>query len=495
MQGTTQQSFFKNRSLLFLLIIAAVQIYWIINSDGFYFIDDSCHFNFNRHYLESYDYSTGAWHRLGRVLLFALPSQLGLKGVQIFSALIFLATIFFSYKILLEKKIKFAAWILPAIAFQPVLFNISYTALAEVPAACLIVMSFYFFITEKKALTLITASLIFIFRTEYFYVAGIYFLIHAFRKEFKLLPLVLLGPVSWYLYTTIISGNPSLFFYDMTIHSRLPKINEGIEWKYYFWHASMVYGYVQVIFFFAGFVVVMLQRKFKEHSLIISFILIGLVIQTLFALKGLNLTCSVGQFRYIAVVGPLVGIISVVGMNYLFEKIHNVFFNIIATHLLLSFMFFLGPFATPFHNKFKVEERSEEIVQFTKTNYPGYKIISNMHQLANAMDEPVAPCGEDYLILSKSNLQKTSKALIVWNKDIEGTPFMEDNVSLSYLESQPSFRLIKEYKDTVNNFTSIPLYSFNKEDGEHERRREFIEYYIKEQTTWEIIHIKVFVKE
>ncbi len=494
MQGTTQQSFFKNRSLLFLLIIVAVQIFWISKSDGFYFIDDSCHFNYNRHYSESYDYSTGAWHRLGRVLLFALPSQLGLKGVQIFSALIFLVTIFFSYKILLQKKIKFAEWILPAIAFQPVLFNISYTALAEVPAACLIVMSYYFFITEKKALTLLTASLIFIFRTEYFYVAGIYFLIYTFRKEFKLLPLVLIGPVLWYLYTTIISGIPTLFFYDMTLHSRLPKINEGIEWEYYSWHAPMVYGYVQIIFFFVGLIVAMFQRKFKEYYLLIVFILLGLVIQTLFALKGLNLTCSVGQFRYIAVVGPLVGIISVVGISYLFEKIPNVFLKMTASVLLLLFMFFLGPFATPFHNKFKVEERSEEIVQLAGTNYPGYKIISNMHQLANAMDEP-ASGGENFLVMSKSNIEKSSKSLIVWNKDLDGSPFVEENVTLSYLESQPNFRLVKEYKDTVNNLTSIPLYNFNKEDGEHERRREFIEYYIKEQTTWENIHIKVFVKE
>jgi hypothetical protein len=47
--------------------------------------------------------STGVWHRMGRVLLFAIPAQLGLKGVQIVPALLFIATIFTAYKILKAK--------------------------------------------------------------------------------------------------------------------------------------------------------------------------------------------------------------------------------------------------------------------------------------------------------------------------------------------------------------------------------------------------------
>ncbi len=162
----------KTRKYLFWAALIVVQAIWIFNSDGFYFIDDSSHFNYNRHYFESYDQSIGAWHRMGRVLLFALPAQFGLKGVQIASAFIFLLTVFVSYKILKEKNVPYAEWVIPVMGFQPVLFNISYTTLAELPAAFLIILSFYYYLKDKPKLVLISSSLIFIFRTEYSFVCA-----------------------------------------------------------------------------------------------------------------------------------------------------------------------------------------------------------------------------------------------------------------------------------------------------------------------------------
>ncbi|MCC7158622.1 MAG: hypothetical protein IT281_03700 [Ignavibacteria bacterium] len=82
---------------------------------------------------------------MGRVLLFSLPAQFGLKGVQITSALLFIVTIFIAYRILKQKSVKYAEWVIPIIGFQPVLFNVSYTTLAELPAAFLIVLSFYYY--------------------------------------------------------------------------------------------------------------------------------------------------------------------------------------------------------------------------------------------------------------------------------------------------------------------------------------------------------------
>jgi hypothetical protein len=471
-----------------------VQAVWIAHSDGFYFIDDSSHFNFNRHFPESIGESTGAWHRMGRVLLFALPAQFGLKGVQIASALLFLATIFFAYKILKHKNVRCAEWVIPIIGFQPVLFNISYTSLAELPAAFLIVLSYYYYIKEKHVWAMLTASLIFIFRTEYYYVAGLLFLIYAYQKNWKVLPYIIAGPVLWYLYTTAVSLNPTQFFYDMTLHSRLPKIDVGVDWYYYLMHSPKIYGFIQAIGFVSALIILTKRKEIKSYALLIIITFAGIAVQTLLALKGLNLTCSIGQLRYVAVVGPAFGIISAVGLSYFFEKINGKGLQTGFTIIVLGLMFILGPYSTPFHNKYEIEKISDDIYNLQKTKYSDYTVLSNMHQLANAMDLPQQG-GGNLKLLTQSNVDKTPKSVIIWCSYLEGTPFLEENVLLKEIESIPGIKLVKEYKGLVNNCEFTPVWKHRKEGDEYEFSREFIDYMVADQTAWETIDIRVFIKD
>ena len=483
----------KTRKYIFWIVLIVVQAIWIFNSDGFYFIDDSSHFNYNRHFFDSFSKSTGAWHRMGRVLLFTVPAQFGLKGVQITSAFIFLLTVYFAYKILKEKNIPYAEWIIPVLGFQPVLFNISYTSLAELPAAFLIVLSFYYYLKDKPKLALITSSLIFIFRTEYSFVCAIYFLIYAYRKNYSVLVLAITGPVLWYLYTTIITLNPTQFFYDMTLHSRLLKIDVGVDWYYYLLHSPKIFGFIQAAFFVAGAVILFYKKELKDYWILVLIFFGGIAVQTLLALKGLNLTCSIGQLRYVAVVGPAFGIIAAVGLGYFYTKIKQPAGSILLGLVLLFIMFILGPYSTPYHNKFEIEEVSEDITAFAQDNYPEYKIITNMHQVANALDESQTG-GKKFTLLSQTNLNNTPKALIVWCSYLEGSPFVDDDVTLKEIESIAGIKQVRDYKDTVNNCQSIPVYKHRRDGDEYSISRDFIDYMIADQTTWENIDIRVFLK-
>jgi hypothetical protein len=484
----------KTRTYFFWAALIVVQAVWIMHSDGFYFIDDSSHFNFNRHYLESVGESTGAWHRMGRVLLYALPAQFGLKGVQIASALLFLATIFFAYKILKAKNVKYAEWVIPIIGFQPVLFNISYTSLAELPAAFLIVLSCYFYFKEKPVHAMLTASLIFIFRTEYYYVAGLLFLIYAYEKQWKVLPYIIAGPVLWYLYTTIITLNPTQFFYDMTLHSRLPKIDVGVDWYFFLMHSPKIYGFIQAICFVSALVILFTRKEIRGFALLIIITFAGIAVQTLLALKGLNLTCSIGQLRYVGVVGPVFGIISAVGFSYFFEKINGKGLQTGFMLVILFLMFVLGPYSTPYHNKYEIEKISDDIYNLQKSQYSDYTVLSNMHQLANAMDLPQQG-GGNLKLLTQSNVNNTSKSVIIWCSYLEGTPFLEENVLLKEIESIPGIKFVKEYKGLVNNCEATPVWKHRKEGDEYEFSREFIDYMVADQTAWETIDIRVFVKD
>lgn len=478
----------------FWIALIVVQAIWIFNSDGFYFIDDSSHFNFNRHFFQSFSESTGAWHRMGRVLLFALPAQFGLKGVQIASALLFLVTIYFAYKILKHNNVKYAEWIIPIIGFQPVLFNISYTSLAELPAAFLIILAYYFYIKDKPAAAMLSASLVFIFRTEYYYVAGFLFLIYAYQRNWKVLLYFIAGPLLWYSYTTLITLNPTQFFYDMTLHSRLPKIDVGVDWYFFLMHSPKIYGFIQAAFFVTAIVIFYARKEVKQYGILLLIIFTGIAVQTLLALKGLNLTCSIGQLRYVGVVGPAFGIIAAIGASWWFSKIKTSAARSGAMLIIFVLMFLLGPFSTPFHNKYEIEKISDDIYNLQKTEYPGYTVLTNMHQLANSMDLPQSG-GGNLKLLTQSNVDNTQKSVIVWCSYLEGTPFLEENVLLKEIESIPGIKMVKQYKGVVNNCEYTPVWKYRKEGEEYKFSREYIDYMVADQTTWETNDIRVFVKE
>jgi hypothetical protein len=71
---------------------------------------------------------------------------------------------------------------------------------------------------------------------------------------------------------------------------------------------------------------------------------------------------------------------------------------------------------------------------------------------------------------------------------------VEQNLSLKEIESMENLKLIREYqKEAIDNCMSIPLYRL-RQNTESEFIREFIDYMIADQTSWEEINIKIFQK-
>jgi hypothetical protein len=483
----------KTRYYIFILISIFVQAVWIINSDGFYYIDDSCHFNYNVHFLSTIEYSVGFWHRLGRVLLFFIPSQFGLKGVQIFSSLIFTLTYLLSYKILKIKKVKYAEWIIPVIAFQPVLFNISYTVLAELPAGFLFILSYYFFLKDRPYAAMISASAIFLFRTELYFITGIYFLIYLFRKKYFVLPFIIAGPLFWYLMSFFITDNALVFFDNLRLHNKLPRVTEGVQWYHYFIKSPKIFGVFQTVGFMAGLWLLFRNKLIKDYYIPLIFVFGGIIINTLLALEGFNISCSTGQLRYVATVGPAFGLISVLGFEYFFGRFgRKKYVYILLFILIILLMFITGPFSTPFHKKYEIEKFAERIAELQKKQYPDYVVISAIHQIANAMEEP-ATGNDKFRTMSRENIEKYPKAIIVWEKYLETSPFGGEPVFLKYIEELPNVRLL----DSVNTLTvrddDTPLYKiFN---GYNALLDNTIQYFISEQNTWEHLVVKIYIKD
>ncbi len=339
---------------------------------------------------------------------------------------------------------------------------------------------------------MIVSSLIFMFRTEYYYIAGIFFLIYLFRKEWKTLAFVLTGPVIWFLVSWVIQSDWWLFFYDLLMHSRLPRITEGVEWNHYLYHSPAIFGFVQCLFFIIALIILLIKKKIGEYGLILIIIFLGILMQTMFALKGMELSCSIGQLRYIAVLGPLVGIVSLVGLGQFYSLLSKWFFRLPFMILFLVVMFILGPYATPFHKKLELEKDCEQISKLHDVKFKDYEVLSNLHQLANAMDEADIG-GKEFQKLTTDNLERYNKSLIIWSRELEGSPFTEGNVTLEMLNNRKDTKLLQTITGRVNCNGDIPIYKHY--DWNNKFRRDLIEYLVTDQYTWEDYQLKVFVKE
>jgi len=482
----------NNKNFLILLFsLLIVQIIWLVYSPGFYFIDDGCHYVYNRHFYQMPIHIISSWARLGRVILYALPAQINYRAVQILSALIFDLTVYIGYRILKFKNVSHPEWAIIAIGFQPVLFNLSYTAMAELPTAFLIILSYYFFIREKYVPAIILSSMIFLFRTEYFFVCLLFVLVLLFQKKWYAIPLSLIGPAIWFFTILCITKIPSDFISIFGLHSQLPRVGEGIKWYHYIIYSPKTFGIIQTLFFFIGIAVLIRKKKFNEWVLALLIIIGGIAGHTLAALDTFNATCSVGQIRYISVVGPMVGLLSVVGISYVGDffkwKYLKVFFSVI----LLLLMFFAGPFITPFHTKYEIDYRCEDIAKLRDDKYKDYPVMTDLYQIAITLDMPYMDY--DYFHkMRKSTLHNLDKAIIVWEKSLDGTPFTDSDLMLRDIEADSNVRLIDSIKVFIDHKYDIPI--FKLKDNFNHTWQPIMEYLTSEQYSDEDLYLKVFIK-
>jgi hypothetical protein len=92
-----------------------------------------------------------------------------------------------------------------------------------------------------------------------------------------------------------------------------------------------------------------------------------------------------------------------------------------------------------------------------------------------------------------SNLEQNPKAIIVWSRELEGSPFVPETVTIEKLEKRSDVKLLTTITEKVDRNSDIPMYKYY--DWNKKFRRDLIEYLVFDQYSWENFQIKVFVKE
>ena len=431
---------FIRPELVALLVLVGFESYLIASSNGFYYIDEGAHFVDDYLAVTHPSVSIGVWQRFGSVWIFALPAQFGAVAVKVFASLLFLLTIFVAYKVAELEQLPYREWLVVLVGFQPVLLDISFTCLAELPATLFLILAYYLYKKSAWRLSLLTASLVFLCRYEMSFLAVLIFLVALRKRRYAALPYALAGPVIWLAFSWILTGDPAWLLREFVKFGSIPKFIPGTSLDHYLRHSVDIFGTIPVWLAIASIAYAVYNRKMP---LVIPFLTIlwCIVFNTLASAQVFNWTPSVGDFRYLATVGPFVGLLSLDGLGRIMELLRKVPRSTFVPAILAIMMMYAGISAVKPHRLSSFEKAVITLSRRAASDTTSVPILSNhwasMYAVINDDDKI-----ERIVDLRESTYLKFPKEYILWDSHIANSVFSQQTLTYQNLRLDPCVTLI-----------------------------------------------------
>ncbi|MBC8444248.1 hypothetical protein H8D83_01550 [Candidatus Woesearchaeota archaeon] len=297
--------------ILFVLLI--VLVVFSILSQGTWGEDDVGHYMFAKMSWNHPRLFLDLWARPGYTILASSFAQFGLLGVELMNAVLCVLTSYMAFLVVKKLKFKRPYLVIILLGLQPLFFFVSLSALTEILGAFLLTLSLWLYLKGKFTWTVVSLLALCSVRIEaiLFYILFAIFMV--VKKRRSIIPIIIL-PAIIYVVGIFVFGNlnwlfvyPNSFDTSVALHFRSPV-------TIFIYLAGMVFamGVVVIPFFTIGFF-----RNFKKLLLINISILI--MIFFLSIIYWLNSSVN-GTLKYVALVSPLIAIVSLGGFNNFFDK-------------------------------------------------------------------------------------------------------------------------------------------------------------------------------
>jgi hypothetical protein len=439
--------------LLAFLVLLTFQCYLISSSNGFYYIDEGAHFVDDYAALRDPAVSLGVWQRFGSVWFFTLPAQFGHKAVKVFASLTFLLIIYLTYKVAEIEEMPYREWIVVLAGFQPVFLDISFTCLAELPATLFLILAYYLYKKSSWKLSLAVASLVFTCRYEMSILAVFIFFAALHKRKYSALPFALVGPVLWYAGSLIATGDPAWLFREFIKFGSIPKFIPGTTLFHYFTHATDIYGIVQVCLAVIALLFAAYQRKLKSIIPLLT-ILWCIGFNTAASAGMFHWSPAVGDFRYLATVGPFVALFSVEGLSRIMTLLRKVPFAGVFPTILALLMIYPTIMAVHPHDISPYEQAVIAATKEAAADSSNIPILSNHWASRFALLHNRTE-SKRLEFLNKYNYLKNAEEYVVWDSEIANSIFSQQALTLKDVEKDPAVKLI----DTTDlGYASVRLF-------------------------------------
>ena len=270
------------------------------------------------------------------------------------------------------------------------------------------------------------------------------FFIYMWKREKGILPLVLLGPLLWVGSSAVISGDVMTFFREWSKFSHLGKYVSGIPVMYYAENLHTIFGTAQVLLFAAGVIFIIRTRSAARFGIPLCAMAINITVNTLAGAEVFHWTGSIGEFRYIAVVAPFVGIVSVYGLSEVLERMKPAWSRFALSALLFGAVVFNCTLTTHPRRWANYEKIVIAMTGRLRADYPDLTVLSNNCVAAYVMDVPPSG-GPHFEKLDGGMLAKYPHCLILWDPYTSNPRFFQTGLTREKLLEDPTIVVVDRY--------------------------------------------------
>ena len=311
------------------------------------------------------------WAKPVYVLLASPFAQFGFIGIKVFNAIASSVTIFFTFKIAQELNIKNAIIASIVLLCSPLYFVLTFSGLTEPLFALFISIGLYALLKHQY----ITASLIISFlpfvRSEGLIIIAVFGLYLLLKKEWRSLPLLLVGHVVYSIAGFFIYNDLLWVFIEIPYASLSSGYGSG---KLFHFIEQLIYviGVPIYILFWIGIISIVWKSVKKRITLEIQILiflafLAFIVAHSLFWYLGIFK--SMGLKRVLIGIIPLISIISLLGFNFITEdvfknkRIHKLITQGFLISYILIFPFTSNPAAIIWERELDLLEDQRAAIQ------------------------------------------------------------------------------------------------------------------------------------
>ena len=269
------------------------------------------------------------WGKPFFTLLSSPFSQFGFIGIKFFNIILTLSTAYVGYKIIGRYSEKNNWLSVVFICCSPIFFYCTFSGLTEILFAFMLVMSIWLYLDNKTALAFLLISFHPFVRSEGFLMLPLFGLLAIANRQFKYIPLLALGTLTYALAGFIIYNDINWVFASNPYLQAGDVYGHGGPFHFIGKNEELL-GEPQVILFLIGTCLICYRfiKNFKsKNEQVLFFLILGsfgayFIAHSIFWWKGIF--GSLGLTRVFGGVGPVAAIVAYFGFQGLihYEKLN-----------------------------------------------------------------------------------------------------------------------------------------------------------------------------
>jgi hypothetical protein len=234
------------------------------------------------------------------------------------------------------------------------------------------------------------------------------------------------------------------FFREWSKFSNLGKYVPGVSVTHYVENLHTIFGFAQVVLFVVGVISIVRAKKSADFGILFCIIAINIIVNTLAGAEVFHWTGSIGELRYIAVVAPFVGIVSVYGLSEVLDRVKPSWAQLALSLLVFGALVFNCTLTTHPRRWTNYDQIVINMTKAMRSEYPDLTLLSNNCIVAYVMD--VAPSGGPHFAkLDTDMLKKYPECLILWDPFSSNPRFDQTELTKEKLLQDSTMVLLERY--------------------------------------------------